>query len=210
MSDAVVLFHPAQRDALLPFLDLDEDENEDSDGVYAEELEDGSFLLYTFQPYELFAENQEEARTWLAQFGDDLGAVHDDPRGALFFPDTLEPEAQTYDGVVAEVANEGMFVMTSSSPLAAAMAGIDPNLLQALADQLLGGAAEGGDPKAALPFDIGKLIEGFQGQMLASLGAQARDDESAEDEEEEEHDDDAPKPEHGAEATKPPSKKPAT
>jgi hypothetical protein len=176
MSDAVVVLHPIHREALLPFLDLDED-SEDSEGIYAEELEDGSFLLYTFQPYALFAENVGEAHTWLAQLGDDLALMHDDPRGVMFFPDTLEPEAQTYDAVVAEVAGEGMFVPCALAPagLAEAVAGIDPKLLQAFADQLLGGASGGGEGGggAPLPFDIGKMISGFQGQILDSLRAQA-------------------------------------
>jgi hypothetical protein len=191
MSDAVVVLHPIHREALLPFLDLDED-SEDSDGIYAEELEDGSFLLYTFQPYAVFAENVGEAHTWLAQLGDDLALMHDDPRGVMFFPDTLEPEAQTYDAVVAEVAGEGMFVPLAhagaSAGLAAAVAGIDPSLLQALADQLLGGAGGGGEGGggAPLPFDLGKMLSGFQGQILDSLRAQAEsadadDDEAAAD-----------------------------
>ena len=179
MSDAVVVLHPIHREALVPFLDVDED-SEDSDGIYAEELEDGAFLLYTFQPYAVFAENVGEAHAWLAQLGDDLGLLHDDPRGVMFFPDTLEPEAQSYDAVVAEVAAEGMFVPVAPSSLAGAVAGIDPKLLQALADQLLGGgdgsSHEGGGPP--LPFDIGKMISGFQGQILESLRAQA---ESADD-----------------------------
>jgi hypothetical protein len=197
MSDAVVLVHPPQREALLPFLDLEDDESEESeesDGIYAEELEDGSFLLYTFQPFSIFADNQDEARTWLAQLGADASMVHDDPRGFLFFPDTVEPEAQSYDGVVAEAANEGIFVMPAGSPLAAAIAGIDPSLLQALADHLLGAAGEGGgDPKEPLPFDIGKLLSGFQGQLLASLGA-AGDDEHDEHDEHDEEEKPKPKP----------------
>jgi hypothetical protein len=191
MSDAVVVLHPIHREALLPFLDLDED-SEDSNGIYAEELEDGSFLLYTFQPYAVFAENLGEAHAWLAQLGAgagaDLALLHDDPRGVMFFPDTLEPDAQTYDAVVAEVAAEGMFVPVAPSALAGAVAGIDPQLLQALAEQLLGGG--GGDGTSAggggapLPFDIGKMISGFQGQILESLRAQAEsadDDEAAAD-----------------------------
>jgi len=175
MSDAVALFHPVRREALLPFLDLD-DENEESEGIYAEALDDGSFLLHTFQPFAVFAESTGEARAWLAQFGDALSEAHDDPRGVLFFPDTLEPEAQTYAGVVAEVGEEGVFVAPSSGaeiagfdPAAGMIAGIDPALLQALADQLLGGAPDGAST-TPLPLDIAKLIEGVQSHMFASFG----------------------------------------
>ena len=189
MSDAVVVLHPIHREALLPFLDLDED-SEDSDGILAEELEDGTFLLFTFQPYAVFAENVGEAHAWLAQLGEDLALLHDGPRGVMFFPDTLEPEAQTYDAVVAEVAAEGMFVQVAPSPdrLAGAVAGIDPKLLQALADHLLGGGDGGGPPGgggAPLPFDIGKMISGFQGQILESLRAQADSADSDADDEDE-------------------------
>ena len=102
-ADAVALFRPVRPEALKPFLDLD-DQSEESEGIYAEALEDGAFLLHTFQPFALFAESPELAHDWLAQFGDALGEVHDDPRGILFFPDSVEPEATTYAGVVAEAA----------------------------------------------------------------------------------------------------------
>ncbi len=185
MADAVALFHPVRREALVPFLDLDE-ESEESEGIYAEALEDGSFLLHTFQPFDVFADKGDEARGWLAQFGDALGDVHDDARGVLFFPDTIEPEARTYAGVVAEIGDAGVFVSPSAdlpADLAAGlpagfpagmMAGIDPQLLQALADQLLGGAPDG-SPAAPLPLEMAKLIEGMQGQLFAALRGVGQD-----------------------------------
>ncbi len=81
--DAVALFRPTRPEALTAFLDLDE-ENEECKGIYAEALDDGSFLeehrrdgggarpprgraerddepelslLFTFQPFEAFAED---------------------------------------------------------------------------------------------------------------------------------------------------------
>ncbi len=112
MSDAIAVFHPKDFEKLRPFLDLD-DESEESEGLYAEVLEDGAVLVHTFQPYEVFAANPAEAFEWLEQFGDDLPEVHDDPRGLLLFPDSFEPKATTYDGVVAEMADKGFFVPTS-------------------------------------------------------------------------------------------------
>src|SRR5688572_23227719 len=102
-ADAIAVFHPKDPDQLKPFLDLD-DESEESDGLYAEALADGTMLVHTFQPFEVFEQNPGEARAWLSQFGAALPDVHDDPRGLLFFPDTYEPNATTYDAVVAEMA----------------------------------------------------------------------------------------------------------
>lgn len=189
MSDAVALFHPVRREALVPFLDLD-DESEDSDGIYAEELEDGSFLLHTFQPFEAFAGNPAMARMWLEQFQDVWSEVHDDPRGVLFFPDTLEPEAQSYAGVVAQIGEEGMFVDPEGDaggegdPLAALVAGLPPGIdmaqLQAIAGQLLGGAPTP-DGKPASPLEIAKLFESVQEQLLSQFAASAPEGEDDED-----------------------------
>lgn len=119
MSDAVVVFHPPDPSKLEPFLDLDEeaDENEneneneeESDKVYAEKLDDNTYLLFTFQPFEVFLENPDEALSWLDQFGEGLAELHDDPRGFLFYSDDLEPEGTTYDAVIAELADKGLFV----------------------------------------------------------------------------------------------------
>lgn len=173
-ADAVAIFHPVRREALLPFLDLDDD-SDASDGIYAEELEDGAFLLFTFQPYAQFMATPAYGKLWLAQFGEEMGEIHDDPRGVLFFPDTLEPDAQTYAAVVAEVGDKGVFVQpTTADEAAAAVAGIDPALLQALAEQLLG-ASPSPDGSTNLPtsFDIGKLLGGMQAQLMATMGIEA-------------------------------------
>src|SRR5262245_35221486 len=110
-ADAIAVFHPKDPEKLKPFLDLD-DESEESEGLYAEELADGSMLVHTFQPFEIFAQDPNEARTWLTQFGEALADIHDDPRGILFFPDTYEPTATTYDAVVGELADKGVWITT--------------------------------------------------------------------------------------------------
>ena len=156
--DAVALFRPARPEALTPFLDLDE-ESEESKGIYAEALDDGSFLLYTFQPFEAFAEDRAVAHAWLAQFGEALGEIHADPRGLLFFPDDLDPESTTYEGVIEEVADDALWVPLDG--------GIDINALHALASQLLGGDGTGG---GATSFDIGRMLEGVHGQLAEALG----------------------------------------
>jgi hypothetical protein len=107
--DAVAVFRPKVFEKLLPYLDLDED-SEESTGLYAEKLEDGSVLVHTFQKYQGFVRDPRMARMWLAQFGEDLQLVHDDPRGILLFPDLLEPDGTTYEAVVEEAANECLWV----------------------------------------------------------------------------------------------------
>jgi hypothetical protein len=108
-ADAIVVFHPTDPSKLEPFLDLDE-ESEESEGIYAEKLDDGTYLVHTFQPFDVFLQNPDEALNWLEQFGDALPECHDDPRGLLFFPDDLEPDATSYDAIIAEVADQGLFV----------------------------------------------------------------------------------------------------
>ncbi|EYF05794.1 hypothetical protein [Chondromyces apiculatus] len=108
-SDAIAVLHPRNPDVLRQYLDLDE-ESEESEGLYAEALPDGTMLVHTFQEFALFADDPEAGREWMAQFGDDLLDVHDDPRGVVFFPDSIEPEGQTYDAVVAEVIGDGAWV----------------------------------------------------------------------------------------------------
>jgi len=170
-ADAVALFRPVRPEALKPFLDLDE--AEESEGIYAEELEDGSFLLHTFQPFAIFEENGSEAHAWFDQFGDALNDVHDDPRGVLFFPDTLEPEATTYAGVVAEATEEGVWVSLAAEimpdDLAGGMPPFDMEALQAIAGQLMGGASPDGSTKPG-SFDLAKMFEGVQEQLAGAFG----------------------------------------
>lgn len=199
-ADAIAVFRPKDLERLKPFLDLD-DESDDSEGLYAELLDDGAVLVHTFQPFEVFRDNPRDAAEWLAQFGDALPDVHDDPRGLFLFPDTTEPTATTYDGVLEEVgaSGQGLFLPTDPEALAhvalfraAEGAGIDMNALQGLAAQLMG-AEPGGS------FEMGKLLSDLSQNLIGALGVPAggadlagtapvRDEEFDEDE-----DDDTPK-----------------
>jgi hypothetical protein len=165
--DAIAIFRPKDLERLKPFLDLD-DESEDSDGLYAEPLEDGAVLVHTFQPFDVFEENPAEARAWLAQFGAALADVHDDPRGLFFFPDSSEPDATTYEAVIAEVANEGIWIATGLvDDDDEGLPPIDMDMLQAFAGQLLGPDGKGAP---ATSYDVGKLFENVQQQLLDALG----------------------------------------
>ena len=175
-ADAVAVFRPKDPAKLRPYLDLDE--TEESDGIYAEALEDGAMLVFTFQPFEVFEQNPDEAQEWLAQFGDALPEVHDDPRGLLFFPDTCEPESTSYDAVVTEVGDRGVWIPVTADETselgdegAAWAAGglppIDMQTLQAFAGQLLSGGEA-----PATPFQVAKLFENVQQELLEALGIQ--------------------------------------
>ncbi|AKT43295.1 hypothetical protein [Chondromyces crocatus] len=175
--DAIAVLRPRDPAVLEPYLDLDED-SEESEGLYAEALDDGSFLVHTFQEYALFAEDAGAGQEWLAQFGEDVGDIHDDPRGILFFPDSIEPEGQTYEAVVAEVGEQGVWVSMaalvpaevegegSALPFAAAgMAGMGLREVADLAQQLLSS------------FDLGALISAEDptkalAEMQRKIGAQ--------------------------------------
>ena len=183
-ADAIVAFRPKDPDKLKPFLDLDDDASDD-ELLYAEVLEDGTMLVHTFQPFEIFEENPAEAHAWLAQFGDALPDVHDDPRGFFFYPDSLEPEATTYDALLDEVGSEGIFFEASASA-AAEEGDFDLGALGQLAEQLLGGAAPQGS------FEIGKLLGDMQQHVAHALGVHAENDDTVD--EEFESDETPPKP----------------
>jgi hypothetical protein len=173
-ADAIAVFRPQKLDRLTPFLDLD-DESDESDGLYAEMLEDGAVLVHTFQPFEAFRDDPRAVAEWLAQFGDALADIHDDERGLFFFPDSIEPEATKYDALIDEVSAEGEGVFLPANPaaleqlasLTAAVqgAGIDMNALQGFAAQLAGGGGGNGGS-----FEMGKLLTDLSEQLMGALG----------------------------------------
>lgn len=179
MADAIALVRPRVREKILPFLDLDEGE-EESDGIYAEELSDGAFLLHTFQPYEVFANDPDEAATWLEVFGDALPDIHDDARGMLFFPDDVEPDATTYEAVVTEVGERGQWT-GGSLTLDALASAFSPEQLQSLQSLAQGSGSS---------FEIGQLLQGVQQQLMDALQSVSDEGEASDDDE----DDDEKKP----------------
>lgn len=178
-ADAVVVLRPRVRETLTPFLDLD-DESEDSEGLYAEALDDGSFLVHTFQPFAAFEESESAGIEWLSQFGEALGDIHDDPRGVLVFPDTLEPGGRTYDAVVAEVEHDGIWIMGAESTLPY---GLDASKLAEIGARLASGDL-GGTAGGASSFELGQMLTGVQARILDALrsateGMDGEGDESA-------------------------------
>ncbi|MEP7122720.1 MAG: hypothetical protein ABJE95_17480 [Byssovorax sp.] len=170
--DAVALFRPKQPAALAPYLDLDVD-SEESNGLYAEALDDGSVLVHTFQSYAAFESSSTEGRAWLAQFGEDLPLIHDDPRGLLFFPDVAEPGGRTYDAVVKEIGAAGIWI--PATPLTAEEMAARQTQLIAQMEAIQRG--ETGDADDREESDQGAMpgfgMEGLPAlaqQMMASLG----------------------------------------
>lgn len=164
-ADAIVVFHPKDPHKLAPFLDLDED-SEDSEGLYAEALEDGTMLVHTFQPFEAFAQDADAADEWLTQFGEALPEVHDDPRGFFVYPDTCEPTATGYEALVSELAEDGFFFGGEIGDDDGGL-GIDMGALEALAGQLMAGHPGEGAPAGS--FDIGQMVETMQKHLAGAL-----------------------------------------
>lgn len=163
--DAVALFRPKSPAALQPYLDLD-DESEESDGFYAEALDDGSVLVHTFQPYAAFEASPIEGRAWLSEFGADLPLVHDDARGCLFFPDVCAPRGRTYDAVVAEIESAGIWI--PAVPLTAEEAQALEALMAAEADEM-DRIAMAAWAQAAMPGVDGEGLPAFAQQTLGSM-----------------------------------------
>lgn len=175
-NDAVVLFRPKDPNKLRPFLDLD-DESDESEGLYAEELEDGSVLVHTFQPYAVFAAHPNEGRSWLGQFGPVLPFVHDDPRGLLFFPESCDPAASTYEDVVREIGDRGTWVPQKALSPEETRAYSEANAreveeLRRVTERLTGGADED-DPPAEVDAHAfaAKLLAGEAGDVDPSFAA---------------------------------------
>lgn len=73
-------------------------------------LSDGSVSIFTGHRFH-DADADFTIRCWLwAHFGSALPRIHDDPRGVFVFPDVCEPRAETYEGIVEELASVGRFV----------------------------------------------------------------------------------------------------
>ena len=103
--DAVAVIKPPPPSRLRSVLDPDRD------SVVV--LDDDTLLISTFIRLEACRNDLDEARGWLSGYGVRLLEGHDDPRGVLFFPDVAEPRGRTYDEVVAQVEDGGVWVPAS-------------------------------------------------------------------------------------------------
>lgn len=114
------------------------------DDADVRELDDG-FLLFLELPFESPPEALMEAIDDVV--GDALFG-HEEGRGIFLFPDTVEPEeATTYEEVLAQVGEEGVFLSLGNEPMG------DPEemlgqMLQALGAGDLAQALQSGDPDA--------------------------------------------------------------
>lgn len=180
MSDAIVVFHPADPSALEPLLDLDDDAS-DSPNPFAEKLADGLYLVHTFQPFTDFTDDPESFGTWLEHFAAVLDVVHDDPRGFFVYPDDHEPEATEYAALLEELGDAGAFFALDGLDAEDDL-GIDLGALGALASQLMPGGVPNGS------FEIGQLLQSMQEQIAGALGVSPTrpDQERADDDDREE------------------------
>lgn len=105
--NAVALLRPQSLQKLSAHLDPE-------DARMVDFLYDGSVLYRTGMPYPPMTFDECIARAWLTGFGEDLGQLHDDPRGVLFFPDTFRLRRATYREIVREVGYSGIWVKAST------------------------------------------------------------------------------------------------
>lgn len=103
--DAVAILRPKDPTKIRRHVDPDQP------GTLLCPLADGSLLFHSFVRFAAIEAEPTIIRDWLIQtFGADLGAVHDDPRGVLVYPDICEPRSQSYDAIVAEIEAAAVWV----------------------------------------------------------------------------------------------------
>lgn len=108
--NAVALLRPRSLPKLAEHIDPDEARMVDF-------LYDGSVLYRTGIAYPPMTFDELIARAWLTGFGDDLAELHDDPRGVLFFPESLRLRGCSYREIVREVGYAGIWVRASTLSL---------------------------------------------------------------------------------------------
>ncbi len=80
------------------------------EGSLTDVLDDGAVLHRTLLSYVRMTLDGASARAWLRTLGEDVAALHDDPRGVLFFPDVIRIRGRTYAEVVREIGHAGVWV----------------------------------------------------------------------------------------------------
>ncbi|MDB4976016.1 MAG: hypothetical protein JWN48_4357 [Myxococcaceae bacterium] len=84
-----------------------------TDGATRVDRLDDAVLVHTGA--EFAAEPEDLAEALIARVGAEALADHDDPRGILFIPDVAAPQARTYEAVVAEVGEGGVWAELESA-----------------------------------------------------------------------------------------------
>lgn len=103
---------------------------------------DDAILLHTGQS---FGEDPEELSSAVRELlGDELVDAHEDERGIFFIPSVAEPSARTYEGVIAEVADGGVWgpADVDTSPFGDMAAGSLGALLGGILQQMPSGVLE--------------------------------------------------------------------
>ena len=112
---------------------------------------DGSVSIFTALRFG-DADMEFAIRCWLHEhFGDALARIHDDPRGVFVTPDVCDPRADTYDGILRELAGAGRWI-DPRPPTDEEHAERARRLDEYIAgmDQLRAAAEDGGDALAAV------------------------------------------------------------
>ncbi len=149
-------------------------------GLRVEPLEDAA-LVHTGED---FASEPAALTIQLyASLGAELESEHDDPRGIFYFPEVAAPKARTYEGVIEEVGEGGMWGPLPSAletDGAGGFEGLFGQLLGQLPNSLLGAAtaAAQGDASAlqAMTREVQALMgsssefRGLAEQLAGALG----------------------------------------
>lgn len=146
------------------------EDTEASQAPRIEPLEDG-ILLHTGAPFA--SEPTALSYAVHALLGDELAALHRDPRGVLFIPDVAAPQARSYAGVIAEVGEGGEWgpPLSGAGPESEGLEALLGTMLSAMPSSVMqtASAAVNGDPHAfqALTAQLEGLL-GSSGMDLSS------------------------------------------
>ena len=112
-----------------------------------EPLADGNVVWPTLVRFPRSNEDKESLASWLSErLGPDWEAVHDDVRGVFVYPDIIEPQAETYQAIIDELAEVGSWALSPdtleppvspplSSPAGAVLAWESPLTANAAAER---------------------------------------------------------------------------
>jgi hypothetical protein len=140
-------------------------------GLTTKTLDDAT-LVHT--KVDFSSEPAELADALQAQLGDALDA-HDDERGVFVLPHVAAPKATSYQGVIDEVGELGMWVETSQAPAQALGGAPDLGAFGALVSELMQSLSPetiAEMQRAVMTGDMAALAR-VQAQVTAALGGEA-------------------------------------